>query len=246
MTNPRHTTVRVATGVAAVVLGGFTLGCGLVQNAVDTAQTLGDFSDRLGKSAGLTYTATYKTDGTTVTFVQQPPNSAVLRADSRLIFTPKAMIMCDKGECQRAPNTGAVAGPDDANLVAAVGGTGFLTPELALGLVAAAAMVPGTDVSTSEREIAGQNSLCADVDGIEDPQAGAQPDDMRSFSVCVTDTGLLSSFSGETHGGEKTAIELVSYSGKVDPAAFAPPKGAKVVNVADLAAQALADPPAGN
>ncbi|GAA1864514.1 hypothetical protein [Asanoa iriomotensis] len=231
MTNQRRTTARVATVAAAVVLGGFTLGCGLVQNAVDTAQTLGDFSDRLGKSAELTYTAEYKTDDGTVTFVQQPPNSAVLSAGGRLIFTPQAMIMCDKGECQRAP---AAAGPD-ANLVAAVGGAGFLTPELALGMVAAAAIVPGTDVSTSEREIAGQDSLCADVDGIEDPQAGAQPGDLKSFSVCVTDAGLLSSFSGETHGGEQTAIELVSYSDKVDRAAFAPPRNAKVVDVTDLA-----------
>ncbi|MFD0743227.1 hypothetical protein ACFQ1L_16605 [Phytohabitans flavus] len=245
MTKHRPTTARVATVAAAVVLGGFTLGCGFVQNAVDTAQTLGEFSDRLGKSAELTYTAEYKTNDASVTFVQQPPNSAVLSTDSRLIFTPKAMIMCDKGECQQAPNTAAVAGPDDANLVAAVGGAGFLTPELALGLVAAAAIVPGTDVSTSEREIAGQNSLCADVDGIEDPQAGAQSGDMKSFSVCVTDTGLLSSFSGETHGGEKTAIEMVSYSDQVDPAAFAPPKGAKVVEVTDLTAQAFADATAG-
>ncbi|MEV0716498.1 hypothetical protein [Asanoa sp. NPDC050611] len=236
-TNPR-TTARVATVAAAVVLGGLTLGCGLVQNAVDTAQTLGEFSDRLGRSAELTYTAEYRTDDATVTFVQRPPNSAVLGADGRLIFSPTAMIMCDKRECQRAPHAGAVAGPD-ADLVAAVGGAGFLTPELALGLVAAAAIVPGTDVSTSEREIAGQDSLCADVDGIEDPQTGAQPGDMKSFSVCVTDSGLLASFSGETHGGERTAIELVSYSDKVDPAAFAPLKGAKVVDVTDLAAQAL-------
>lgn len=241
MTNPRRTTVRVATATAAVVLGGFTLGCGLVQNAVDTAQTLGEFSDRLGKSAELTYTAEYKTDDATVTLVQQPPNSAILSANGRLIFTPKAMIMCDKGECQKAPNTAAVAGPEDANLVAAVGGAGFLTPELALGLVAAAAIVPGTDVSTSERKVAGQDSLCADVDGIEDPQAGAQPGDMKSFSVCVTDTGLLASFSGETHGGDKAVVEMVSYSDKVDPAAFAPPKGAKVVDVTDLATQAIAE-----
>ncbi|SNT63428.1 hypothetical protein SAMN05421812_11594 [Asanoa hainanensis] len=239
MTNPHRTTVRVATVTAAVVLGGFTLGCGLVQNAVDTANTLGEFSDRLGRSAELTYTATYQTDDATVTFVQQPPNSAVLSANSRLISTPTAMIMCDRSECQQAPNTAAVAGPADANLVSAVGGAGFLTPELALGLVAAAAIVPGTDVSTSEREIAGQDSLCADVDGIEDPEAGAQPGDMKSFSVCVTETGLLSSFSGETHSGDRTRIELVSYSDKVDPAAFAPPKGAKVVDVTDLAAQAI-------
>jgi len=37
MTNQRHTAARVATIAVAAVLGGFTLGCGLVQNAVDAA-----------------------------------------------------------------------------------------------------------------------------------------------------------------------------------------------------------------
>ena len=233
MTNPRRTATRAATVAAAAALGATMLGCGMIQNAVDTANTLGEFSDRLGKASSLTYTAEYTTEDGTVTLVQQPPNSAVVNGDSRLIFTADAMTMCDKKECQQAPNTAAASGAADANLVAGVAGAGFLTPELALGLVAAAAIVPGTDVSTSDRKIAGQDSLCADVTGIEDP-SGAQPGDMKNFSVCVTDDGVMASFVGETNAGDKASIELTKFSTEVDKNAFQPPKGAKIIDVTSL------------
>jgi hypothetical protein len=231
--NPRRTAVRIATVAAAAVIGGFSLGCGIVQNAVDTANTLSEFSDRLGKAAELTYTAEYQTQDATVTLVQSPPNSAVINGDQRLIMTADVMLICDAGECQQAPSAAAASGVADANLIAGVAGAGFLTPELALGLVAAAAMVPGTDVSTSDREIAGQDSLCADVTGIEDPQGG-QGEMLQAFSVCVTEHGVLSAFSGESNTGEHASIELVGYSDEVDAAAFAPPAGATVVDVTTL------------
>jgi len=229
MTNPRRTATRAVTVATAVALGATMLGCGMIQNAVDTANALSEFSDRLGKASSLTYTAEYAYEGETVTLVQQPPKAAVLTGDGRLITTPEAMIMCDGTECQSAPS----AGTTDPSLVAGVAGPGFLTPELALGLVAAAAIVPGTDVSTSEREIAGQDALCADVTGIEDP-SGAAPGDMRNFTVCVTGDGVLASFVGETQAGEKASIELTSFSTKVDKNAFQPPKGANVVDVTAL------------
>ena len=97
------TSRRIALIAAAATLGTFSLGCGIVQNAVDTANTLGEFTDRLGKASSLTYTAEYRTDGGTVTLVQQPPNFAVLHGDGRLILTADAMTICDAGECQQAP-----------------------------------------------------------------------------------------------------------------------------------------------
>jgi hypothetical protein len=226
MTKPRRTAARIATVTAAVALGGFSLGCGIVQNAVDTANTLGEFSDRLGKAATLTYTAEYQTDGGTVTLAQQPPNTAVMSGEQKLIFTAEAMTICDAGECQQAPSAASVA---DADLMGNVAG-GFLTPELALGLVAAAAIVPGSDVSTSEKEIAGQEALCADVTGIEEP-TGADGEIVQEFSVCVTGSGVLASFSGATNTGEQASVELVAFSDEVDPAAFEPPAGATVVDV---------------
>ena len=243
MTQPRiRTAARIVTISAAALLGVGTLGCGYIQNAIDTANTLSDFSDRLGKAAQLTYTADYafSVDGgepseTKVTLVQQPPNTAMISGDSRMIFTADYMTMCDKVngavECQRAPNPGGAA-LADTGLVSGVAGPGFVTPELALGLVAAAALLPGTDVSSSDKEIAGQKALCADVTGIEaPPNDGPNQEMLRDFSVCVTEAGVLASFTGTSNVGDKVAVVLTKFSDKANPKAFTPPAGANVVDV---------------
>ncbi|MDW5330788.1 hypothetical protein [Plantactinospora sp. KLBMP9567] len=241
MTSPRsHLAGRLVALSALVLLGA---GCGVintVQNAVDTANTLGDFADRLGKSAQLTFTAEYRIVGEeagqreteTVTLTQQPPHSALSTPDGRLIFTPEHMIICSGGECQKSTNTTAATTPE-AGMVAAVTGPGFVTPELALGLVAAAAIVPNTDVQTTERKIAGQDTLCADVTGVSDPQGGTEGT-LDKLTVCVTESGVLASFVGRTDSGEQAAIELVKYSERVDSTAFAPPAGATVEDVSQL------------
>ena len=51
--------------------------------------------------------------------------------------------------------------------MAGVAGPGFVTPELALGLILAAALVPGAKVEQSEKTIAGQSSKCATATGLE-------------------------------------------------------------------------------
>ncbi|MFK3980677.1 hypothetical protein ACI2K4_09920 [Micromonospora sp. NPDC050397] len=237
MTSSRGRLAGLLVSLSTVVLLG--AGCGVistVQNAVDTAGALSEFADRLGKAAELTYTAEYRVvggEGGTITLAQQPPRSVLVSADGRLITTAESMIICDGNECQRVANNAAgVAGPD-ATMVAGVAGPGFVTPELALGLVAAAAIVPNTDVETSEKTIAGQDSLCADVTGIEDPQGGTD-ELLRDFSVCVTESGVLASFSGSLNTGEHGALELSKFSGSVDERLFAPPSGANLVDVAGL------------
>ncbi|MEH1011800.1 hypothetical protein V6U90_01550 [Micromonospora sp. CPCC 206060] len=231
------TAARLAALSTVVALGA---GCGVldtVQNAVDTANALGGFADRLGRAATLTYTAQYTVTGGadgTVTIVQAPPNSALVHGDDRIISTPQSLILCDGADCQAAPNAAASAATADATLVAGVAGAGFVTPELALGLVAAAAIIPSSDVSTSERTIAGQPSLCADVTGIEDPQGGTG-ELVEDFSVCVTEAGVLASFSGRLNTGEEAAIELAEFSAEADPTAFAPPADATVTDVTRLA-----------
>jgi hypothetical protein len=207
---------------------------------MDTANVLSEFSDRLGRSADLTYTAEYTVvDSRNVVLVQEPPRAALIAGDERAIFLPDSLLVCDTGECQRAPlPAGEGIAAADAGLVAGVAGAGFVTPELALGLVAAAALVPGTDVDTSEREFAGQEALCADVTGVDEAAQDVEGTEapIQSFSICVTEAGLLASFSGTTANGEQAAIELVKYEASADPAAFDPPKGAEVVDVGDLAA----------
>ncbi|MEO3821286.1 hypothetical protein [Plantactinospora sp. B24E8] len=246
MTSPRRMTRlrrRVAGHLVALsTLVLFGAGCGVidtVQNVVDTANALSSFADRLGRAAELTYTAEYRaTDRETgrtekVTYAQQPPNSATRNGDSWLIHTPEHVTVCAADECQRLANQGGGTTGPDAELVATVGGPGYLTPELALALVAAAAIVPGTDVDTGEKTIAGQPSLCATVTGISEAE-GDQVGSLRDFSVCVTESGVLASFRGTANTGEEVSLELVRYSDKVDGKAFAPPTGANLRDVTEL------------
>lgn len=235
-------TSRVLVTTMATVLGAASLGCGLVgqaQNLVDTAQVLSDFADRLGKAATLTYTAQYRvTDGDNVTLVQQPPNSAFVGKSGSFIFTKEYMYVCgeEKGvaTCQRTPNNAPDVGAADTGVVAGVTGAGFVTPEIALGLIAAAAFVPGAKVSTSETTIAGEKSLCANATNLEAAASEGDKDAPKDFSVCVTETGILASFSGTTANGQKAEIELIRYSATADPKALAPPAKAKIVDVTAL------------
>ncbi|GII33563.1 hypothetical protein [Planotetraspora mira] len=233
----RRIAVRLASLTAAVgVLGTSLMGCGVigqVTNVVDSANTLSTFSDRLGKSAGLTFTATYKsTDGGTVTLVQEPPNSVFIGPEGRYIFTPDHMLLCAENTCTRAP----AAGAGNAGALTAATGPGFVTPELALGVVAAAAVVPGADIESEEKEIAGQDSLCATATGLEAAASPGDTDAPRDFSVCVTEAGVLASFTGTLTNGEKASIELVSFTDEADSKAFEAPEGAEIVDAASLSA----------
>jgi hypothetical protein len=261
MTSPRtRTAARLAVVSTAVVLGAASLGCGIIQNVVDTANTLGEFGDRLGKASEMTYTAEYTVaDGSNVIRAQQPPNAAFIAGKERVIFAADSLIMCSNNkECQRAPMPGGAAiRAEDAGLIAGVTGPGFMTPELALGLIAATALIPGTDVDTSEKEYAGEDSLCASVTGVAEGMAQLEDGDtaadtakdtgddavansaesLDSFTVCVTEAGVLAAFSGTTVDGKTSAMELVKFQTSADPRAFAPPKGAKVVDVTQIPAQ---------
>ncbi|GAA4558370.1 hypothetical protein [Planotetraspora kaengkrachanensis] len=228
-------TRRVASlAVTGAVLGTALMGCGAIgaiSNVVDSANTLSTFADRLGKSADLTFTATYKTsDGGKVTLVQEPPNSAFIGPDGRYVFTPDHMLFCEKKTCTSAPS----AATGDAGALTAATGPGFVTPELALGFVTAAAVVPGAHIESEEKEIAGQNSLCATASGLE---AVASPDDSEApsdFTVCVTETGVLASFTGTLTSGEKASIELVGFTDEADAKAFEAPDGAEVTEATGL------------
>jgi hypothetical protein len=239
---------RAFTGVLALVLIGGALGCGFIdqaKNLVDTAGVLSNFADRLGKAAALTYTAEYKVSGEdqngkakaepTVRLVQQPPNAAFITDDGRFIFTSDFTYLCstEKGAmtCQKTPNSSPDVSAADAGLITGVAGPFFVTPEIALGLIAAAAFVPDAKVTQTEKSVAGQKSLCAEVTNLEKAATKDDKDALHDFSVCVTEDGVLASFSGSLQNGESAKVELVSFSAEADKAAFAPPKGAKIVEI---------------
>lgn len=227
----------VAVSTAAF-LAATSLACGVLDTARDlvaAAETLSKFADRLGKAKDATFTAEYQlTDGVKVTMVRQPPRSAYLGPSGRVIATPEALYLCDLSNgtwtCQKSTAAVGDGTSVDAGLIAGVGGSGFVTPELALGLIAMAALVPGVQVTESQRTIAGQESLCAEATGL-DAAAKDDPSAPRDFSVCITEAGILASFRGTLDTGEQAAVELTSYSPDVDPAVFTVPANAKIIEV---------------
>jgi hypothetical protein len=237
---------RAAVVAAAVVLGAATLGCGFIANvgtAVDNLAAVGDLTEKLTKSAKLTFTARYSlVDASgTATVVQEPPNAAYAGTDGTFILTRDALYMCNgnvPATCQRAPNSMEGKAPIDyAAYATSVAGGGFISAPMAITMLGAASIVPGVKIETNSREIAGLAGTCLHATGISSPErAGAGNVDLTELTVCVADNGVLTAFSGTGTDGSRVGVELASYSATVDPAAFAPPAGAKVVDVTALAA----------
>jgi hypothetical protein len=176
---------------AAVVLA--LTGCASVDEGRDTVDAdarLAELTDRLGRAASETYTAVYALGtGEMATVVSAPPRTATISGDDRLLIGPDGVIACEDGACSRPP------GADDPP-----GATGIVTPEQVRAMVTAAAHTPGADVVMSTESFAGQDALCADVNGMSD------------FTVCATEDGVLASFRGE---GEAT-LELTRLSESAD------------------------------
>jgi hypothetical protein len=235
-------TSRVLIAALATTLVASAMGCGLLSKAHDivgAAKILGDFSDLLQKGETLTYTASYDVvDGDPVTLAQQPPNSAYIGKNGRFIFTKAAEYFCDTENgvmtCQKSTPTSDQVDSSDTGLVDGVAGDAFVSPALALGLIAAAVLVPGAKVSESSKTIAGQKSRCATASNLD---AAASPGDTeapRDFTVCITEGGALASFTGTDTSGKKLGMTMTKYSTSVDPSSFQPPPGAKIENVDEI------------
>jgi hypothetical protein len=234
------TASRLLAAAAAITLGAGALGCGLihqVKQTVNNVTAITDLADRLGKSGKLTFTAEYKTDdGTATTVVQQPPKAAYIGKDGRFILTEDTLLVCNgktgqKVVCQKsAVQTGQLSAADQAAYLSAVAGGGFINTEMALGLMTAAAVVPGVKIAENTATIAGQKSDCLDVTGIpQDANAGPNDVSAKEFHVCVAESGLLTRFKGVGTDNKAIGVELSKYGEKVDAQAFVAPKGAQIV-----------------
>jgi len=237
---------RAVVVITAAVVAAGTLGCGVVskaKQAVENVSAISDLADKLGKSDKLTYTGTYKMDdGSTATVVQEPPKAAFLGKSGRFILTEQALLFCSgtgtgaKVTCQRTPNQNKVtASADQAAYVSAVAGGGFISAPMAVAVMTAAAVVPGTKIDKSEKKVGGVDSTCLHVTGIpadKDPNAVTA----KEFTVCVGDNGVLTTFTGVGTDNKKIGVELTKFASKVDEKAFVPPAGAKIVDVQDIQA----------
>jgi hypothetical protein len=235
MTFPRN---AILTGVTAAVLVTGSLGCGAIRaakNVGENLSTLGDFADKLEKSENLTYQAEYKlADASKVTVVQQPPAAAAIGDKGRFLATPDAFYFCDTGQaeltCNKTPNTDGSSYNTGAAALWGGVGTGFVSAPLAFVLLTGAVLVPTAKVEKSDTKIAGQKSDCVKVSNLGTAQNNDSMDDLESFTVCLSDSGVLTRFSGTSTGGETKSVELTKYSGKVDASLLEVPANAKIVD----------------
>jgi len=234
---------RAAVVAAALVLGATTLGCGVIASVgetVDNLAAVADLTTKLTKSAELTFTARYDlVDGSgSATVTQQPPNAAYAGKDGTFILTVDAVLMCTgttKVTCERAANS--TGGQVPAEYMTAVAGGGFVSAPMAITLIGAASIVPGVKIDESSRTIAGLAGTCLHATGVSSPdQAGEGNVDLKELTVCVADNGVLTEFSGVGTDDSRVGVELTGYSATVAATAFAPPAGAKIVDVAAISA----------
>jgi|GEM_PF-2614903 len=238
MTHPR---TRVIAIVSAAALAVASMGCGLLRSARNitaNAATLGDLSDKLTKASTLTFQAQYKLDdGTLVTVAQKPPNSAAVGAKGRFITTADSFYLCDTEDsglvCQKSPRPTGDLSASDAGLAASVAGAGFISGPMALVLLTAAIVIPSAKVAKSTTKIAGQSSTCATVSNLESAQQG-DATKLTDFTVCVTDNGVLSRFSGHDTDGKKAGVEMVQYSSTVDDNVLSVPADATINDAGTL------------
>ena len=229
------------TACALVLTVTVSAGCGAggalatAHNLVDNAGLLSSMAAKVTRAQRATFEATYAITGNgSVTVVQKPPSSAFVTKTKRIITTTRYTFLCDTGNgrplCQRSS---ADAGTTDPT--SSLGVTGFVSGELALGVLTAAMVVPKAHVVKSAATIAGQPTSCVTVSGLDAAvgesaapgQTGGIP---SNFTVCITDGGVLAKFSGALTDGRKGDVLLTRYSTAVNVGLLKPPKGAKITS----------------
>ncbi|HEX8344211.1 MAG TPA: hypothetical protein VF657_05640 [Actinoplanes sp.] len=226
----RRRSVLVTGAVVGVVLFGSAAGCADPDDAgqgVTRDDLVTDLAVQLSRSTSLTYSATYQLAGgatATVVQAQQPARSALLYPGGRVTVTADATTECrtaGKGlTCTMMPP--ASAGPAPATLFTDAGRHGMVNPTAVLNLLNAAALDTDASVAQHDTTIAGRHATCVKVGDATDAPASR-------FQACITDEGVLGSFTGVVDG-EDVDVAMTAFESTVDGAVFDPPPTATVID----------------
>lgn len=221
---------RVLPGLAAAVL--LLAGCGDLDQAASAQGLAGgdlvsELAAQLSASTTLTYTAGYQLAGggtASVSQAQDPPRSAYAYPGGRVLITEQAVTECRGG---RRPTCTLTAPPQagatlPAAVLAGAERTGMVAPTTVLSLLNAAALDPDVILEPRDTTIAGHHATCLDLSGLDD-------DRTRAFTTCVTNDGVLGSFTG-TLGGRPIDVAMTEFTSRVRGDAFQPPAGAAMVD----------------
>jgi len=219
--------VRIALGLVAVALP--LVGCGDLDGpasaqGVSRNDLIAELAAALNGSSGLTYTATYQLAGGrtgSVTQAQDPPRTMYRYPGGAVLVTADATTTCTSSSCVMTPPPTSAAAPPPA-VFAAAQKTGLVPPSVVFALLTAAAL--DTDMTVSQRDttIAGRHATCVDLADVDDAAA-------REFATCITNDGVLGSFTGILNG-KAVDVAMTEYTDRLAGTAFDTPAGAKIVD----------------
>jgi len=219
---------RVVLGLVAVVM--VLGGCGDFDDAASAQGIAGndlvsELAAQLTTSETLTYVAGYRlAGGATAEVARDASQAAYHYPGGRVLVSANAVTLCQgrkKPTCTltAAPEAG---GAPAATVFAAAEQSGMIAPGTVLALLNAAALSPQVTVTPRDTTIAGHHSTCVDLTGVDDERS-------RAFSACVTNDGVLGSFTG-TLDSNPIDVAMTRFSPRVTAGAFAPPADATTVD----------------
>jgi hypothetical protein len=179
---------------------------------------------QLGGSESLTYTATYQLVGGatgSIAHAPDPARTAYRYPGGVLVITTAAITRCVQRSCAITAPPGP-AGRLPAPLFTAAQRTGLVPPGTVLAMLNAAALDTDLTVDQHDTTIAGRHATCVALDDVDDAAA-------REFSTCITNDGVLGSFTG-TLGGKAFDVAMTDYADRIGADAFTAPAGSVTVD----------------
>ncbi|MBM2623510.1 hypothetical protein JIG36_49255 [Actinoplanes sp. LDG1-06] len=211
-----------AAAVSAVCLALFgAAGCGETGEASAAPLSRDDLitetATQLAAGAALAYSAKYQIAGGDTAMVnraQRPLRAEWVYPGGRLIVTSTVTITCRQSKCEStAADPAAAATLDEGPLVSA---------EAVQAMLATAALDPTVETAQHDTTIAGRHATCLTLSGVDGTPA-------RSFDLCVTNEGVLASFTA-TVDGTRIDQALTSYREDLPDDAFLIPPGAELID----------------
>jgi hypothetical protein len=218
--------------LAGVVALAALVGCGDLEQAAAAGgardDLAGDLAAQLSSSGSLTYSASYQLAGgrtATIVQAQNPARVAYVYPGGKVIVTSDSTTRCQEAAkiltCTMTAPPGPTS-PEPATVFAGADRSGMVLPDTVLGLLNAASLDPDKTVKQHDTTIAGHHATCVELTGVGGAEASA-------FSTCITNEGVLGSFSGRLGGGD-VDVAMIRYSDTVTADAFEPPPTAELVD----------------
>ncbi|MEV4638131.1 hypothetical protein AB0J80_12350 [Actinoplanes sp. NPDC049548] len=187
-----------------------------------------DVAAQLAGQASRTYEATYQLAGgetATIAQAQKPARAAYVYPGGKLLVTTDATTECrtaaKPATCTMTSPPTPTSPPPPA-VFRSADAKGMVTPATVLNLLNRAVLDADLEIDQHDTTIAGRHATCLTLTGVDGAAA-------RDFSTCITNEGVLGSFSGVLNQ-TRVEVAMTSYADKVADDVFEMPKAAKLID----------------